>query len=357
MQSALHLVAGKDPVQVLVPPVNENSKYVGGMGTVPVLGAKKAGPPPGRKMSGSIDVIGGGAPSLPSRRPGGGKEGVIQVIGSVEPGSLGGLTLPPTHVPPPGYVGLPMDASGMAMPPPIPGMIPGVPPPGYESGNFPPPRFTHPPPPIPGGSGDRSSGYDDRGSYYNGAGYTQTYGDDGGPWPPREGREGREREGREGRDRGDREGREGRDRDRSSRRGGGGMEYEEEEGRGSSRRYRDYYRDRERDRERGRERHERDEEYEERYERERPERPERPERRHREYREKEDRPDRPDRAERSERHRSSRRRHHRDEDEEEERRSSKHKHKRSKKERPVVVEEAEPATESTQDGQEEGKTE
>lgn len=79
MQSALHLVAGKDPVQVLVPPVNENSKYVGGMGTVPVLGAKKAGPPPGRKMSGSIDVIGGGAPSLPSRRPGGGKEGVIQV--------------------------------------------------------------------------------------------------------------------------------------------------------------------------------------------------------------------------------------------------------------------------------------
>lgn len=76
-QSALHLV-GKDPLLMPIPPVNENSKYTG-MASVPVLGSKKAGPPPGRKMSGSIDVIGGGAPSLPSRRPGGGKEGVIQV--------------------------------------------------------------------------------------------------------------------------------------------------------------------------------------------------------------------------------------------------------------------------------------
>ncbi|KAM7293153.1 pre-mRNA 3'-end-processing factor FIP1 [Ixodes scapularis] len=77
VKSALHLV-GKDPLLMPIPPVNENSKYTG-MASVPVLGSKKAGPPPGRKMSGSIDVIGGGAPSLPSRRPGGGKEGVIQL--------------------------------------------------------------------------------------------------------------------------------------------------------------------------------------------------------------------------------------------------------------------------------------
>ncbi|KAH7952916.1 hypothetical protein HPB49_002612 [Dermacentor silvarum] len=66
---------------VPIPPVNENSKYTGVVIGVPppLLGSKKAGPPPGRKMSGSIDVIGGGAPSLPSRRPGAAKEGVIQV--------------------------------------------------------------------------------------------------------------------------------------------------------------------------------------------------------------------------------------------------------------------------------------
>ncbi|EEC01844.1 pre-mRNA 3'-end-processing factor FIP1, putative [Ixodes scapularis] len=176
VKSALHLV-GKDPLLMPIPPVNENSKYTG-MASVPVLGSKKAGPPPGRKMSGSIDVIGGGAPSLPSRRPGGGKEGVIQVIGSVDSGSMGGLSLPPTHVPPPGYMGVPLDASNMSIPPPIPGMIPGVPPPGYDTGSFPPPRFTHPPPPIPGAGGDRS--YDDRSSFYNGSGYGQPYGDDGG---------------------------------------------------------------------------------------------------------------------------------------------------------------------------------
>lgn len=77
------------PPQVPIPPVNENSKYTGGMAAVaPPLGSKKAGPPPGRKMSGSIDVIGGGAPSLPSRRPGAAKEGVIQV-----------RTLPPLSLP------------------------------------------------------------------------------------------------------------------------------------------------------------------------------------------------------------------------------------------------------------------
>lgn len=53
--------------------MNENSKY-SGMGMV----AKKAGPPPGRRMSGSIDVI-CGANSGSSRRSGNSKENVIQV--------------------------------------------------------------------------------------------------------------------------------------------------------------------------------------------------------------------------------------------------------------------------------------
>ncbi|KAL1416456.1 hypothetical protein MTO96_000735 [Rhipicephalus appendiculatus] len=197
----------------------------------PPLGAKKAGPPPGRKMSGSIDVIGGGAPSLPSRRPGAAKEGVIQVIGSGDQ-PLGGITLPPTHMPPPGYMGMGLD--GLGVPPPIPGMIPGVPPPGYETGAFPPPRFTHPPPPLPGSAGgggpggDRGSSYGDdgRSSYYNGAGgYGQSYGDDGGgsgggSWS---GRERSERGHGERGDRGDRE------RDRERERPSSRRDYDDEE--------------------------------------------------------------------------------------------------------------------------------
>lgn len=328
--------------QVPIPPVNENSKYTGmGIGVPPPpLGSKKAGPPPGRKMSGSIDVIGGGAPSLPSRRPGAAKEGVIQVIGSGDQ-PLGGITLPPTHMPPPGYMGMGLD--GLGVPPPIPGMIPGVPPPGYETGAFPPPRFTHPPPPLPGSAGggpggDRGSSYGDdgRSSYYNGAGgYGQSYGDDGGgsgggSWS---GRERSERgHGSERGDRGDRE------RDRERERPSSRRDYDDEERR-ESRRYREYYRERERERDRDRERDRRErggggeDEYEEtssssRYER-----------RHREHRgDKEER----------ERHRSSRRRHHRggDDEEEEERRSSKHKHKRSKKERPPVEEVEVPSSEA-----------
>ncbi|XP_037277738.2 factor interacting with poly(A) polymerase 1 isoform X3 [Rhipicephalus microplus] len=327
--------------QVPIPPVNENSKYTGVVIGVPPppLGGKKAGPPPGRKMSGSIDVIGGGAPSLPSRRPGAAKEGVIQVIGSGDQ-PLGGITLPPTHMPPPGYMG--MGLEGLGVPPPIPGMIPGIPPPGYETGAFPPPRFTHPPPPLPGSTGggpggDRGSSYGDdgRSSYYNGAsGYGQSYGDDGGgsgggSWS---GRERSERSHGERGDRGERE------RDRERERPSSRRDYDDEERR-ESRRYREYYRERERERDRDRERDRRErggggeDEYEEtssssRYER-----------RHREHRgDKEER----------ERHRSSRRRHHRggDDEEEEERRSSKHKHKRSKKERPPVEEVEVPSSEA-----------
>jgi len=66
--------AGRGTIPVAI--TNDNSKYSG------FMGPKKAGPPPGRKMGGTIDVIGGGG--LASRRnvekgtpP---KENVIQVV-------------------------------------------------------------------------------------------------------------------------------------------------------------------------------------------------------------------------------------------------------------------------------------
>ncbi|XP_037569940.2 LOW QUALITY PROTEIN: pre-mRNA 3'-end-processing factor FIP1-like [Dermacentor silvarum] len=330
--------------QVPIPPVNENSKYTGVVIGVPppLLGSKKAGPPPGRKMSGSIDVIGGGAPSLPSRRPGAAKEGVIQVIGAGEQ-PLGGITLPPTHMPPPGLHGHGPRWAQRA--PAHPRHDPRCPTTRLRDRRLPTTTVHAPAPPLPGSasgggpSGDRGSSYgeDGRSSYYNGAsGYGQSYGDDGGGSGGGGSWSGRERSERgHGSERGDRSDREReRDRERPSSR----REYDDEERR-ESRRYREYYRERERERDRDRERDRRErgggieDEYEEtssssRYER-----------RHREHRgDKEER----------ERHRSSRRRHHRggDDEEEEERRSSKHKHKRSKKERPPVEEAEAPSGEA-----------
>ncbi|KFM68871.1 Pre-mRNA 3'-end-processing factor FIP1, partial [Stegodyphus mimosarum] len=66
----VQIIPGKDQ-QIPIATVNENSKY-SGMGAV----VKKAGPPPGRRMSGSIDVICG---ANSSRRSGNSKENVIQV--------------------------------------------------------------------------------------------------------------------------------------------------------------------------------------------------------------------------------------------------------------------------------------
>jgi hypothetical protein len=43
------VLAGSIPVTI----INDNSKYSG------LAGSKKAGPPPGRKLAGTIDVIGG----------------------------------------------------------------------------------------------------------------------------------------------------------------------------------------------------------------------------------------------------------------------------------------------------------
>lgn len=95
---------------------NDNSKYSG------IMGPKRAGPPPGRKMAGTIDVI--GSSGLASRRnldkspP---KGNVIQVMTadrreysrkpgfpdmSVPPPGAG-MPPPPFDMPPPGYTGEP----------------------------------------------------------------------------------------------------------------------------------------------------------------------------------------------------------------------------------------------------------
>lgn len=65
-----------------VPIMNDNSKYSGNF-----LGLRKAGPPPGRRMTGSIDVIGGSA-QRPAPAPIGkvesSKMNVIQVKNNTE---------------------------------------------------------------------------------------------------------------------------------------------------------------------------------------------------------------------------------------------------------------------------------
>ncbi|XP_054156091.1 pre-mRNA 3'-end-processing factor FIP1-like [Oppia nitens] len=146
---------GTSEQSIPIASVNENSKYTG-------LGpTKKAGPPPGRKQSGAIEVIGGGAantPSmLPSRRPPDTKENFIQVIGNRPPGPPGP---PPPGIPP----GMPFPPMSMPPPfgfPPPPGVDfpPGIPPPGmpllgpngqplpFPPGDFPPPPGMRFPPP------------------------------------------------------------------------------------------------------------------------------------------------------------------------------------------------------------------
>lgn len=109
--------AGGNPSNMRVPQVaitNDNSKYSG------IMGPKRAGPPPGRKMAGTIDVI--GSSGLASRRnldkslP---KGNVIQVMTadrreySRKPGFPDmsvpppGAGMPPFDMPPPGYTGEP----------------------------------------------------------------------------------------------------------------------------------------------------------------------------------------------------------------------------------------------------------
>ncbi|GAB6028653.1 hypothetical protein CHUAL_004486 [Chamberlinius hualienensis] len=135
--------------QIPVASLNDNSKY-------------SAGPPPGRKFSGAIDVIGG--TSSTSRRPvlTPPKENVIQVMTGdkrdfgrkpfMEGGMLPSGGGPPPHMPPSGFIPPDLSIPPPVMAPPIPGM----PPPG-----MPPPGMPLPPPPagIPPGYGDPYGGY------------------------------------------------------------------------------------------------------------------------------------------------------------------------------------------------------
>ena len=125
--------------------VNENSKYSGQQ-----LKALGAGPPPGRKPCGSIDVIGTQSGGIPSRRP------MDQNDFDANPNKIQVLSRPPPLGPPPPF--------NMSMPPPHlmhgmdGGYIPRMPPPGMmppngqslpfhpEFHSGPPPRFMPPPP-------------------------------------------------------------------------------------------------------------------------------------------------------------------------------------------------------------------
>lgn len=143
--------------------VNENSKYSGQQ-----LKPLGAGPPPGRKQCGSIDVIGTLSGGIPSRRP------VDQNDFDANPNKIQVLSRPPPLGPPPPF--------NMNMPPPHlmhgmdGGFIPRMPPPGmmppngqsmpfhpdFHSGP-PPPRFMPPPNQMMGESprGRYNDEYDD----------------------------------------------------------------------------------------------------------------------------------------------------------------------------------------------------
>ncbi|XP_059486775.1 pre-mRNA 3'-end-processing factor FIP1 isoform X2 [Neocloeon triangulifer] len=86
--SVVKTLTGSIPVSI----VNENSKYASN------LALKRAGPPPGRKGGGSIDVIGGE------------REGQITVMGSERPDFSG--SYPNLNVPPPGFGGPPPFGGG-----------------------------------------------------------------------------------------------------------------------------------------------------------------------------------------------------------------------------------------------------
>lgn len=127
---------GESPIINLGSIVNENSKYSAALGPI-----RKAGPPPGRKASGTIDVIGGsggqGPSVLPSRRPPDAEDGFsITVLGGRPPLGPPGMPLGPMGLGPP-----PLGPHGMSGPPP-PGMLPGMPP-GMPGG---PPPWMGPPP-------------------------------------------------------------------------------------------------------------------------------------------------------------------------------------------------------------------
>ncbi|XP_054719791.1 LOW QUALITY PROTEIN: pre-mRNA 3'-end-processing factor FIP1-like [Uloborus diversus] len=340
---ALTVTPGKDQ-QIPIATVNENSKYSGmGLG----MGVKKAGPPPGRRMSGSIDVICG---ANSSRRSGNSKENVIQVIGrdvydsSLPPG------MPPTHIPPP------FIPPNLSVPPP--GMTPGIPPPsippppGTMPGHVPYPDlygnpiFSQPPPPVPGVSTDSNSQYDEQ--YFTGSSSRHYDGNSESQhsWansPHRERDRDRDRERERDRDRNRDRSRDKerehywdeRSRDRSSGRlPGQEDDYKRREREEyDRRRYRDYRERRDKDRYEREYDRDYDREHYDR-EREKDSRERDRERRHRDHKERGE-----------DRHKEkSRRRHH----EEEEHHSSRHKHKKSKREKEETSNPAQEGSESTQ---------
>lgn len=334
------VVAEKDQ-QIPIATVNENSKYSG-----TGVAVKKAGPPPGRRMSGSIDVICGS--SVGSRRSGNPKENVIQVMtGRSEtydgPPGVPPSQLPPTHIPPPFIPpnlsipppGLPPGIPPPAIPPLPPGTIPGHVPYPDLYGN---PIFSQPPPPVPGVSVDVAPQYDEQfftgsqtpHSQYDGQSESTQQ-----SWSnsPRDRDRDRERNRDRNRDK-DRDSYSGgwensrdHERDRSSGRGPPDDDYKRRE-EYERRRYRDYRDRRDKDRydrdyDRDKDRHDRD--HDDKYERDRDR-----DRRHREHRDRDDK--------HRERERSSRRRHHHDDDDDHH--SSRHKHKKSKREKEDNVAEA-----------------
>ncbi|XP_015905206.1 pre-mRNA 3'-end-processing factor FIP1 [Parasteatoda tepidariorum] len=323
----VQIIPGKDQ-QIPIATVNENSKYSGISAAI-----KKAGPPPGRRMSGSIDVICG---ATNSRRSGNAKENVIQVIGSYEGTSLP-PGLPPTHLPPP------FIPPNLSVPPP--GLPPGIPPPnippppGTLPGHVPPfpdlygnPIFSQPPPPVPGVNVDSNSQYDEQ--FFTGSSRNfDNNSESQHSWTnsPHRDRD-RDRERDRDRDR-------NRDRDRDKDR----EHYWDDRGRDrppgriptteddykrrdrdeyDRRRYRDYRdrRDKDRyDREYDRDHYDRDRDRD----RDRDSRERDRDRRHRDHKDREDR----------HKERSSRRRHHHEDEEEHHSSSSRHKHKKTKREK------------------------
>lgn len=93
------------------PSINENSKYAAG-----AMGIKKAGPPPGRKICGAIEVIGAGAQAVPT---GSSPISVTPNTGSLQPPGPHVMRRPDMH--------------GMGPPPPLPPSGPyGAPPPSFS---------------------------------------------------------------------------------------------------------------------------------------------------------------------------------------------------------------------------------
>ncbi|XP_075235979.1 factor interacting with poly(A) polymerase 1 isoform X2 [Lycorma delicatula] len=105
-------VRGNIPVTI----VNDNSKYAAAPGSIApaVVGQRKAGPPPGRRVAGTIDVL-GNSNLNPNRGESPPKGNVIQVMTAdrreySRKAGFPDMSLPPPGIPPPGFDGGPFGA-------------------------------------------------------------------------------------------------------------------------------------------------------------------------------------------------------------------------------------------------------